>query len=173
MKLINTNTPRLARGFTLIELMITAALVAIAASIALPSFQGMIREGRLTAQANELISALNIARSEAIRRGQNVTVTPVGSWSGGWNITTVDPNTAAVIILRSSEALTSNLAFAGSGVTYTFLPTGFRSDFPTGAVQTHTLCDSSAPAGQRGRRIFVSVSGRPRVDTSLPAYTCP
>jgi type IV fimbrial biogenesis protein FimT len=82
-------------GFSLIELMVTIAVLAIVLSIAAPSFQAFVRNNRMTSVANELVSALNLARSEAVRRGKTVTVcqsdanaaTPScngTSWTDGW-----------------------------------------------------------------------------------------
>ena len=62
------------RGFTLIELMVTLAIAAILVSIAVPSFSVMIAQNRMAGQLNEFTAALNLARSEAIRRGVTVTV---------------------------------------------------------------------------------------------------
>lgn len=155
------------RGFTLTELMITLAIVAILLSLAVPSFNSIIRESRLSTQANELISALNLARSEAIKRGLNVTVTPVGgNWNGGWTIATTDPGGAAVT-LRTFDAVQSNLSFTGGDASYTFSPAGYQSDFTgtdDGAISGHTLCDTTAP-GTPGRMIIVTPVGRPRVTT--------
>ncbi len=61
-------------GFTLIELIVTVALVAIVVTIGIPSFQEIIRNNRLTTQTNDLVMALNLARSEAIKRGAVVSV---------------------------------------------------------------------------------------------------
>ncbi|WP_414539898.1 GspH/FimT family pseudopilin [Stenotrophomonas forensis] len=77
-------------GFTLIELMVTIAVVAILAAIAFPSFQGTLRSSRVTSGNNEILGLLSLARSEAIRsnRGGGVCgssdgASCDGSWSGG------------------------------------------------------------------------------------------
>ncbi|MDP2868137.1 GspH/FimT family pseudopilin [Methyloversatilis sp.] len=54
-------------GFTMIELMIVVTLMAILAAFAFPSFQSFIASSRLTAESNELLSGMNLARSEAVR----------------------------------------------------------------------------------------------------------
>ncbi|AOF82911.1 hypothetical protein BSY238_228 [Methyloversatilis sp. RAC08] len=54
-------------GFTMIELMIVVTLLAVLAAFAFPSFQSFIASNRLTAESNELLSGMNLARSEAVR----------------------------------------------------------------------------------------------------------
>ncbi len=54
-------------GFTMIELMVTVAVVAILAAIALPSFQQSMRSSRVATTTNEVIASLSLARTEAIR----------------------------------------------------------------------------------------------------------
>jgi type IV fimbrial biogenesis protein FimT len=63
---------RLVRGLTLIELMITIALLVIVLAIGVPSFQGAINSSRLSAAANELSAAVHLARAEAIKRNRSV-----------------------------------------------------------------------------------------------------
>ncbi len=81
---------RRIKGFTLLELMVTVAVMAILASIAFPSFQTTIRSSRVAAAHNELLGLMNLARSEAIRSGRGGGVcasadgaTCSGSWSDG------------------------------------------------------------------------------------------
>jgi type IV fimbrial biogenesis protein FimT len=97
-----------SHGFTLVELLVTIAVLAILVSLSAPSFTAMIRNNRLTAVSNEITGSLNFARSEAIKRAANVTVcktvdasvvNPVcatsGEWSGGWMVF-VDKGVAGV-----------------------------------------------------------------------------
>lgn len=63
-----------AAGFTLIELMITLAVGAVLLAIGVPSFNQMIIANRLATQSNELVAAITIARSEAIKRNASITL---------------------------------------------------------------------------------------------------
>ena len=63
-------------GFTLIEIMVTIAIVGIFASIALPSFSRLIESNRINTATNELVSNLLFARSEALKRSNTVTLCP-------------------------------------------------------------------------------------------------
>jgi len=80
-------------GFTLTELVLTLAISSILVSSAAPAFRGLLLNNRAVSLTNNLITALQIARSEAIKRNQDVTIckssdslTCSGSWSDGWII---------------------------------------------------------------------------------------
>lgn len=89
---------RRSKGFTLVELMITVAVVAILSAIAYPSFQSTIRSNRVAAGHNELLGLVNLARSEAVRNNQGGGVCGSstgndcdGNWSAGM-MAFADPN---------------------------------------------------------------------------------
>jgi type IV fimbrial biogenesis protein FimT len=63
-------------GFTLVELMVSIAVLAILAAIALPNFRSMIRRGGVSTQVNALYSDLQYARSEAITTRSFVSLCP-------------------------------------------------------------------------------------------------
>lgn len=83
---------RATRGFTLIELMITVALLAIGLALGTPYIRDAVMNMRMTAQANDLMADLALARSEAVKRNVSVLLctsidgTTCGgtSWTDGW-----------------------------------------------------------------------------------------
>lgn len=89
---------RRAHGFTLIELMVTIAVLAVVLAMAFPSFRGITNANRLSAASNEWLAIAQIARMEAIRRNGRVVICPStnGTSCGGtsWQrvITFVDLN---------------------------------------------------------------------------------
>lgn len=165
---------RQARGFTLIELLVTIAVVAILITVAVPNFQMFIVNNRMAAQANDLITALSFARSEAVKRAANVTVCASSngtscpavsasstSWAAGWLITD-----SAGSAIRVQQALDGASTLAG-GVNAIRYNAAGRLSFPTTAT-TLTLCPPS-PASVPGRAIQIELTGRARVSS----VTCP
>lgn len=78
-------------GFSLIELMVVVVMVAILAAIAAPSFTVLLRNNRLAAASSALQVSLNLARSEAVKRGADARVTvaangTAGTWTNGWTV---------------------------------------------------------------------------------------
>jgi type IV fimbrial biogenesis protein FimT len=82
--------PLSASGFTLVELIITLTIAGILTAIAVPTFNSVISNNRLTAYSNEFVTALNLARSEAIKRGTQITIKRNGpttkEWQYGWDV---------------------------------------------------------------------------------------
>jgi prepilin-type N-terminal cleavage/methylation domain-containing protein len=74
---------RLYKGFTLVELMVTVAVVAILAAIAVPNLRIFIVRNALTSVTSELRSALARARVDAITRNTNVSVAPTSTSGSG------------------------------------------------------------------------------------------
>jgi len=166
-------------GFTLIELLITLAVGAILLSQAVPSFLQMTQNNRIVTQTNDFVTSLNMARSEAVTRGNRVTVCKSadnatciagGGWHQGWIIFTDTNNDAAVnntdVILRVYGSLAAGNTLNGvNGNVANFISytsNGF-SELVGGGVQTGTLvlCDSRG-LGATARAIVLNASGRLR-----------
>lgn len=107
-------------GFTLIELLVTVAIVAILAGLAAPSFREMIAKNRAKNIGSELFASLLRARSEAVTRNANMTLSPIAdNWAKGWQLP--DPAELTHILDsrgESKDATVSgpaNVVFSGSG----------------------------------------------------------
>jgi len=168
------------RGFTLVELLVVLAVGAILLAIAIPGYANFMNYNRLVAVTNGLVSSLQLARSEAIKRGTRVTVckssTPMepvpvcdedASWQQGW-LVFVDDGIKGVLdigdqILRvHGETPGGAVITASNYSTYaSYLPSGV-SQGPNGLGNgTFYVC----VAGSR-RSIVINQIGRIRLDKS-------
>jgi type IV fimbrial biogenesis protein FimT len=181
------------RGFTLVELIITLAVAAIVMTIGVPTFREVIRNNRIVTQTNELVTALNLARTEAIKRGIQVTMcktnytgaTPPtdcstsAAWNDGWIIYADRGSIDGTIktsegdeIIMVKEAMTTGFKL-GTGGTFnnwvSYLPTGSSRGSGGLSNDIFRLClDSKTDSG---REITVNTAGR--VWVKKGASSCP
>lgn len=165
------NTPS---GFTLIELMVSIAMLSILLAIAVPSYQALVVNNRLATQTNEFVATLTLARSEAVKRGTRVTVckssdqsacTTTGDWTQGWLVFADDDSDGTFDtgepLLQVHGALPSGVALTGNTLVsdyVSYIASG-AAQRSSGAVQTGTLTMCHAQSG-KARVLTVNNAGR-------------
>jgi type IV fimbrial biogenesis protein FimT len=79
---------RPSKGFTLVELMVALVVLAVLVGLAVPGFSNLVISSRADSERSVLISAVSLARNEAVRRGVTVNLSPTAgsNWSTGWRI---------------------------------------------------------------------------------------
>lgn len=134
------------------ELLVTVAVLGILAALAVPSFRSLTQSQQVKTASFELFAALNVARSEAIKRNGNVTVTPVaGSWQAGWN-TTFGSTTIGTHGVLKGAVVTGGPA----SVVYA------RTGRVVGSTVPAFQIDNDATTTENVRCIKVDLSGMPR-----------
>lgn len=147
-------SPR-SSGFTLIELMVVVAILAVLASAAAPSFQKILAAQLMRSVSFDMVADLTLARSEAIKRGANVTIAPeTGGWNYGWKVT-----------LASNAELISQRNAVGTSVIFTSSPTSITYDQNGRISSISTSTKFALSDGARNRCIRIDPSGRPKSST--------
>ncbi|WP_206999088.1 GspH/FimT family pseudopilin [Trinickia mobilis] len=166
------------RGFTLVELLVVAVIVALFSVMAMPSFIAWRMRDQVDARARVLVSSLTYARSEAIRRGMRVTLCRIDAarrclaarapceggaldWSCGWAVT-ADAN-AAPSILRMQPRVAA-VAVKGNAAEIAFTPPAGQV---IGGFRSLEVAPRDVGAGTRGdgwhRCIRIAAGGRARL----------
>ncbi|MCR6495833.1 GspH/FimT family pseudopilin [Thermomonas sp. S9] len=153
--------PAAARGFTLVELMVTVSVIAILAVVAVPGMTALINSSRLNGQSEEMLSSLQLARAEAVRRNARVTVCPSTdgstctsstSWTQ-WIVRGRDNVTATDDVIRSNRA-SGGVQISGPAAGIVFKPSGLID-----AQQVVTVCMPTSNPSQNQRVLTVMISG--------------
>jgi type IV fimbrial biogenesis protein FimT len=158
------------RGFTLIELLVTLSIASILIAVAVPSFRELSIRNRLTTYTNDFVATVNVARSEAVRRGSTVTVCKSddgakcgGAWSDGW-IVFHDANGDGIFdegndtLVKTHEGLASSYTINASE--------SFEENIifgPDGSANASGLFAVCHKGNLKGARAIVLTRMRPRV----------
>lgn len=157
-------------GFTLVELMVTVAVLAILITLAVPSFRDLLSNSRSATLTNELVFSLKLARSEAIKRGVFTEVCPranaeaatcsasADDWSNGWVVRITEGCIDDCEVLYDSRQ-----GVPSHEVRYSQTRVPFdRSGRLLGSIGgTFTICDPAVKTS--ARRVVLSGSGRTRL----------
>lgn len=138
-------------GVTMTEIVVVLGMVGILSSIVAPSFVTMMQRFRSLSETSELTRAIQLARSESIRRGVAVTVCPssdssnclgTNTWHKGWIVFT-DPGMTKTVttLLRIQQTFTNTDALTSDNnlSAVTFSADGFPIGLPGTGVITFTL----------------------------------
>jgi type IV fimbrial biogenesis protein FimT len=158
--------PKSQRGLNLLELMMAIAILGIVLAVGIPSYSAMTISNGLTNDTNDLVATMQFARSEAITRGENVTVCAAngtldgcsggGDWTTGWVILDAGGNPIRVHSpLTENTAAEVNIQNGVGAVIFN------RNGFSTNA-RTIRMCGPKGDA-RRIRGVVVSPDGRIRL----------
>ncbi len=173
------HTTRFVSGFTMIELMVTLAVAAITLGLAVPAFTQMTVNTRLTTQANEVVAALNLARSEAIKRNTSVSFCRVdpnkddtcANSTRAWTNWIVTTGSGGNVLRRGavntfSGGISMQSTLIGDSVTYR--PEGLA--YTGGSIVNDQRITVCAPRNASGRR--VTLGSGSRLSTTTLSGTC-
>ena len=173
---------RAQHGYSLYELMMTLALMALVLTLGIPSFSGTVARNRISVEINALFHAIHLARKESVMRRQVVSICPSSDgvdcdpgrdWSIGWLMFTnhdrdapprVDPGEPVLQIHQVAD----NVKITANRLGFTLRATEKRAT--NGTIVVCDLADRAPP-----KALVVSYTGRPRVarkNSSGDAYTC-
>lgn len=162
------------RGFTLLELTAALTIAAIVFALGVPGLGSWMAEQELQDRADALLRALDLARSEAIKRGGRVDVCPGAAecsggampWEGGWTVVPEAVRGSGSAAITRERRAAPGITIRGNRpvadyVSYTSFGHARRFD---GALQmgTFTVCRP----GHRARKVILANSGRARIEAS-------
>ena len=156
------------KGFTLTELLMVLIIISVTLAIGLPNFQSLIISSRLTSSANAMVSALQLARFEALKQQKNVVIANKnGQWENGWIVFVDQKNQNNQLddgesVLANFDSLNANLAVK--------IPTSYKNYVyydKYGRINdngTFSFCSSSVLDDFRS--VVIALTGRVHIESS-------
>ena len=161
------------RGLTLIELLVTVAVLIVLLMVGVPEYRRMTETNRQVAAINTMVGDLNLARTEAVKQGRAVTLCgstdgascDTSDWESGWIVFTDqnrDTNVdAGDVLLSRNIGIPTGLTLRGSN----FANADFIQYHPSGSMigsddGTFVVCDTKANNTSRARAVNVNALGR-------------
>jgi type IV fimbrial biogenesis protein FimT len=179
---LHNNTRREGRGFTLVELMVTVAVVAILLSIGAPQLRVFLEKQQIKADVNQLTSSIHLARSEALKRNGPVSICPLAdasspnpscdtnvttrSWSKGWMAFIDYPDSAGKLGVYDAGSDTILQVEQGTRTT-DIVSTDVITAITFQAVGIATSAESSFKVGSSSQqcvKLLTASTGRVRTD---------
>ena len=166
-------------GFTLVELMITLVVAAVVLGIAVPNFTGMVNSSRLVAQANELVTGIQLARSEAVRLNRQVTFCG-GADAAATTCNATGRNWSVWLVLRAdtgqvlySGAVNPSIQVRSANVRVAFRADGLaRADDGTLANTSIRLCMPVRRPADNIRQVTLASGSRTGVTSESGNGAC-
>jgi type IV fimbrial biogenesis protein FimT len=171
-------------GTTLVELLTAFAVVAVLVTLAAPSFRSLQLDSRRTAVVNGFLHGLFLARAEAIKRAQIVSVCRSidgqrcdysgSDWSAGWIVFVNRDRDEPPVRDAAEELIVSSGSWPGGTIATNRRAYSFRPATQAVVNGTIVFCDTRGPA--HARAIVISHTGRPRVaqlDADGKPLRCP
>jgi type IV fimbrial biogenesis protein FimT len=157
-------------GFSLYELLITMAIVAVVLSLGVPSFAAMLADQRLRTEVDALFHAVHLARKESVFRRRAVTLCPIQGdavclpgtdWSAGWMMFVNLDRDSPATLDQGEPVLKLHISGENAEVTANRQSFSFRTTVLRATNGTLIFCDQANRAEPRA--LVVSYTGRPRV----------
>lgn len=172
------------RGITLIEMLTTLTVLSVLGAVAAPTFGNLRRDAERTAAVNRFFHAIFLARSEAIKRGEIVSICKSADgetclhrgaeWSAGWLVFVNTDRDEPPVHDPQEDAIAAYQGWERGRITSNRLAYSFRPHTQGVVNGTIMFCDSRGAA--HARAIIISHTGRPRVaqrDSSGRPLPCP
>ena len=181
-----------AEGVTLIELMVTLAVAGVLLAVGIPAIGDFIATNRMSAAVNDLVSSFHLARSEALKTGDRVSVCASTNWDSaapscngndladGWivfvdSITQNDDVDPGETVVLTHEPLPDVIDLTAPQIV-SFAASGVLKNPQPGEVD-FLLCDNRADRDTgggiaAGRWVQISPTGRPRIFSKVSQVVC-
>jgi type IV fimbrial biogenesis protein FimT len=148
-------------AFTLVELLIAIAILVVLIGIAIPAYNDMTLGSKLRSQANDLAAGIVLARSEAIKRNQTVSLcasddeaTCSGSWVDGWVVLA-----SGGALIKSHGAASNGFLIKSDESAFVFSPSGVGVT-PVPDTPTFVICRATPTVGGQEREVTLTLTGR-------------